>query len=108
MGEPTTANKRFTPRASLAAIGLKLQDLKLFDYFSQTVRVPQKKVKFSPAEKLYDAFVTILAGTRGLNESTTRCAATKLYSAPSAARLAPSIQSSRTPLTPAPQRTSPR
>jgi hypothetical protein len=63
---------RFSPRASLAAIGLKLQELKLFERIRDGVHVPQKKVKFTPAEKLYDAFITILAGARGLNESEAR------------------------------------
>ena len=72
MGEPTTANKHFSPRASLAAMDLKLQELKLIESITQAVKIPQMKVKFTPAEKLYDAFITILAGARGLNESTTR------------------------------------
>ncbi len=66
------ATKRFSPRATLAAIGLKVQELKLFDSITQTVKIPQKVVKHTPAEKLYDAFITILAGARGLNESGTR------------------------------------
>ena len=66
------ATGRFSPRASLAAIGLRLGELELLDLFAQKVKIPQKKVKFTPAEKLYDAFVTILAGARGLNESATR------------------------------------
>ena len=66
------ATGRFSPRASLAAIGLRLRELELLDLFAQKVKIPQKKVKFTPAEKLYDAFVTILAGARGLNESATR------------------------------------
>nr|MBA3714691.1 transposase [Pyrinomonadaceae bacterium] len=68
----TTSTTHFSPRASLAAIGLKLRELKLIESITQAVKVPQKKVKFTPAEKLYDAFITILAGARGLNETTTR------------------------------------
>jgi hypothetical protein len=67
MEKSIAAAKRFSPRASLATIGIKLQELKLFETLSQTVKVPQKKVKHTPAEKLYDAFITILAGARGLN-----------------------------------------
>ncbi len=70
--ESTTNTKHFSPHASLAVIGLKLQELKLFDSISQTVNIPQKVVKHRPADKLYDAFITILAGARGLNESGTR------------------------------------
>jgi hypothetical protein len=69
MNEPITSTKRFSPRASLAAIGLKLQELKLFDSIAQTVKIPQKVVKHRPAEKLYDALITILSGARGLNEN---------------------------------------
>lgn len=72
MDQSATLTRRFSPRASLAAIGLKLQELKLCDFISQSVNVPQKIVKHRPAEKLYDAFITILAGARGLNERGTR------------------------------------
>ena len=48
MKESITSTKRFSPRASLAAIGLKLQDLKLFDSIAQTVKIPQKVVKQLP------------------------------------------------------------
>ena len=64
--------QHFTPHATLAAIGLKLQSLKLFSAVEQTVKIPQKSVKYSPAEKLYDAFITILAGAHGLAEVNTR------------------------------------
>ncbi len=66
MAESKLAIRRFTPRASLAAIGLKLQELKLCDSISQTVNIPQKVVKHRPTEKLFDAFITILAGACGL------------------------------------------
>ncbi len=49
MNEESTTT-RFSPRASLAAIGLKLQELKLFETIRDAVHVPQKKVKFTPAE----------------------------------------------------------
>ena len=72
MDQSATLTKRFSPRASLAAIGLKLRELELFGPISHAVNIPQKVVKHRPAEKLYDAFITILAGARGLNESSTR------------------------------------
>ena len=68
MKEGSTPAKRFSPRASLATIGLKLRRLDLFKPIRETVRVPQKTVKHTPAEKLYDAFVAILSGSHGLNE----------------------------------------
>jgi hypothetical protein len=40
MIEDSTSTRRFSPRASLAAIGLKLQQLDLFKTISETVHVP--------------------------------------------------------------------
>ena len=42
---------RFSPRASLAAIGLKLQELKLFETIKEAVHVPQKKVKAAESSR---------------------------------------------------------
>jgi len=63
-----TSAKHFSPRASLAAIGLRLRRLRLLEAITATVHVPQKTVRHTPAEKLYDAFVAILAGAHGLSE----------------------------------------
>ena len=38
--QQTASATRFSPRASLAAIGLKLQELKLFDMIKEAVHVP--------------------------------------------------------------------
>jgi hypothetical protein len=43
------ATGRFSPRASLAAIGLRLRELELLDLFAQKVKIPQKKVKAASA-----------------------------------------------------------
>lgn len=67
-----TSAKHFSPRASLAAIGLRLRRLGLLEALAAQVRVPQKTVKHTPAEKLYDAFLAILAGAHGLSEINTR------------------------------------
>jgi len=72
MRADSTPPRRFSPRASLATIGLRLRQLDLFRTIRETVRIPQKTVKHSPAEKLYDAFVAILAGSHGLNEINSR------------------------------------
>jgi len=56
----------------LAAIGVHLQSLKLFEPIHQTVQIAQKTVKYSPADKLYDAFITILAGAHGIVEVNSR------------------------------------
>lgn len=61
-----------TPRASLAAVGLKLHQLDLFGPIRQLVHIKQKTVRYSPTDKLYDAFISLLAGAHGLVEVKTR------------------------------------
>ncbi|MFL6257180.1 MAG: hypothetical protein ACJ74T_19400 [Pyrinomonadaceae bacterium] len=68
----STTTKHFSPRASLAALGLRLRRLGLFEALAAHVHVPQKTVRHTPAEKLYDAFVAILAGAQGLSEINTK------------------------------------
>jgi hypothetical protein len=68
----TITTKHFSPRASLAALGLRLRRLGLLEALAAHVRVPQKTVRHTPAEKLYDAFVAILSGAHGLSEINTR------------------------------------
>src|SRR5438128_1093402 len=63
-----TAQRRGTPRASLAALGLKLHQLDLFAPVRVHVRIPQKTVKYSPIDKLYAVFIACLAGVRGIVE----------------------------------------
>src|ERR1700680_352209 len=73
MTESTTnETKLFTPAASLAAIGAKVQEMKLFDPIRACVRIAQKTVKYAPSDKLYDAFITMLAGAHGLVELNSR------------------------------------
>ena len=67
--EPTT---HFTACASLAAIGLKVKQLDLFGPIRQKVHIEQKTVKYSPHDKLYDSFSTMLAGAQGQVEINTR------------------------------------
>lgn len=61
-------NQHYSARASLAAIGLKTRQLKLFKPITQLVTIAQKKVKYSPTEKLMDGYIAILAGSHGLVE----------------------------------------
>jgi hypothetical protein len=61
-----SGENRTTPRASLAALGAKLCALDLFAPIRQLVRIPQKTVKYTPADKLYDCFIGILAGAKGV------------------------------------------
>ena len=58
----------FSSHASLAGIGRKVRKLKMFEPIEQKVKIAQKTVKYSPAEKLLDAFITLLAGAQGLVE----------------------------------------
>jgi hypothetical protein len=69
---PQSTIQHFTPQATLAALGLKLQSLKLFSAVEQMVKIKQKSIKHTPVEKLYDAFISILAGAHGLSEVNTR------------------------------------
>src|SRR3954463_7079711 len=72
MNECTTITEHSSPCASLAAIGVHLHSLDLFAPIRQTVQIAQKTVKYSPADKLNDAFITILAGAHGMVEVNTR------------------------------------
>lgn len=73
MNESTTPlTKHFTSCASLAAIGVKLQELKLFDPVRKSVHIAQKTVKHTPIDKLYDGLISLLAGAHGLVEINTR------------------------------------
>src|SRR5438309_9234430 len=73
MNESTTPLlKQFTGCATLAAIGIKLRELKVFQPIQQSVQIAQKTIKDSPADKLYDAFISLLAGAHGLVEINTR------------------------------------
>jgi len=73
MNESTTPTERhFTACASLAAIGMKLQSLDVFGPIRRGVRIAQKTVKHTPIDKLYDGFITMLAGAHGLVEINTR------------------------------------
>jgi hypothetical protein len=58
----------FTPAGSLAALGVRLRDINLFEPIQRLVHIGQKTVKYSPMDKLYDGFITMLAGAHGLVE----------------------------------------
>src|SRR5256884_7751460 len=64
--------KHFTGCASLAAVGVKLRQLDVFGPIRKTVRIAQKTVKHTPIDKVYDAFISLLAGAHGLVEINTR------------------------------------
>ena len=60
----------YSPRAGLAALGLKLTQLDLFAPVRSLVTIDQKTLKYRPDQKLYTAFVTILAGGQRMTERT--------------------------------------
>jgi hypothetical protein len=62
----------FTPRATLAAIGVRLRTLDLLAPIREKVKINQKTIKHEPFDKLQDALITILAGAHGLSEINTR------------------------------------
>jgi hypothetical protein len=68
----TETTRHFTPAASLAALGVILQQKNLFEPIRQQVKIEQKTVKYTPIDKLYDGFIALLAGAHGLVEITTR------------------------------------
>lgn len=64
--------QHYTSHATLAAIGIKIRSLKLFDIIGEHVFIKQKTIRHTPVEKLHDAFIAILAGAHGLCEINTR------------------------------------
>ncbi len=68
----TRTTKQFTGCASLAALGVKLRELKLFEPIAQQVQIAQKTIKDKPTDKLADALISMLAGAHGLVEINTR------------------------------------
>ena len=60
--------RRFTARATLVAIGRKVQAEKIVKPIVEKVKIAQKTVKFTPADKLQDAYINILAGAHGMVE----------------------------------------
>lgn len=64
--------RSYSPRAALAAVGLKINSMKLLEPVKQKVVILQKSVRHTPSQKLTDAFIAVLAGAHGLNEINTR------------------------------------
>lgn len=62
----------FSPRATLAALGIRLQGLNLFGPVRDAVHIGQKTIIHTPVQKLYDAFIAILAGAHGFVEMNKR------------------------------------
>lgn len=48
----TATTGHFSPRASLADLGLRLRQFGFLEAINTTVQVPQKTIRHTPAEKL--------------------------------------------------------
>src|SRR5918997_2123911 len=74
MEQSSTDNlvRQSTPHATLVALGLKVCQLDLFRPIREQVHIQQKTVRYTPTDKLYDAWIAILAGAHGLVEVNTR------------------------------------
>lgn len=70
MSKSTTDQKRchFTARATLVVIGQKMRLLGIFNPIKERVKIRQKVIHHTPAQKLLDGLINILAGGRGLVE----------------------------------------
>ncbi len=72
MNKPIIINRdvkcSFSAHASLCAVGVMIQELKLFAPIVEKVKIAQKIVKYSLVEKLLDAYIAILAGVHGIVE----------------------------------------
>jgi len=62
----------FTPRATLIALGVRIERLGILKTIGQYVNIKQKVILDSPLDKLTDALITILAGGQGLYEANKR------------------------------------
>lgn len=65
-GAQTTA--RYSPRATLVAVGAQVRRWRIFVPIRQHVKIAQKSVRHTPWDKLYDGFIALLAGAQGLVE----------------------------------------
>jgi len=63
---------RFSARASLAVVGVRMQQMQIWKSVEQHVDIKQKAIKYKPLEKLLDAFINILCGGHGIVEINTR------------------------------------
>ena len=60
--------RQLSARATLVGLGVKVRKLKVLEPIEQQVVIAQKTVKYTPAEKLTDGLIAILAGAHGMVE----------------------------------------
>jgi hypothetical protein len=58
----------FSAHTTLAALGVKVCEMKLFEPITQEVKIAQKTVKYTSIKKLLETEIAILAGVRGMVE----------------------------------------
>ena len=58
----------YSPRASLAMVGMNVQQMGIWEMIGQQVEIQQKTVVHTPLQKLQDAFINIMAGGQGIVE----------------------------------------
>ena len=63
---------RYSARASLAAVGVRMRQMGIWDTIKKHVEIKQKIIDHSPLDKLVDALINILAGGHGMVEVNTR------------------------------------
>jgi hypothetical protein len=68
----STLNSRYSGHASLAAIGNYLHQIDLLSPIREKVRIAQKTIKYTPFDKLRDAFVLLLTGAHRMVEINTK------------------------------------
>jgi hypothetical protein len=68
----STFSSRHSPHASLAAIGAYLHQIHLLAPIQETVQIQQKTLKYTPFDKLCDAFILLLTGAHRMVEINTK------------------------------------
>jgi hypothetical protein len=70
MSKSTTDRNKchFTSRAALVVIGQKMRLLGIFNPIEERVKIRQKVIRHTLAQKLLDCLINVLAGGRGLVE----------------------------------------
>jgi len=68
IGNDAGVKSTFSAHSTLAAIGIKATQIGLFVPVAERVKIAQKVIKYTPIEKLQDAYLNILAGGQGLVE----------------------------------------
>ena len=58
----------YSPRASPAIVGMKVQQMGIWNMIGQQVNIQQKTIIHTPLQKLQDAFINIMAGGQGIVE----------------------------------------